>query len=50
MHVSMERGMRIISAVKRGLSLSVYDVVRILRGRWCDMIVLNIHVPTENKM
>jgi hypothetical protein len=20
-----------------------------LRGRWCDIIVLNIHVPTEDK-
>jgi hypothetical protein len=22
----------------------------ILRGRWCDIIVLNIHVPTEDKI
>jgi hypothetical protein len=21
----------------------------ILRGRWCDIIVLNVHVPTEDK-
>jgi hypothetical protein len=21
----------------------------ILRGRWCDVIVLNMHAPTENK-
>jgi hypothetical protein len=21
----------------------------ILRGRWCDIIVLNIHAPTEDK-
>jgi hypothetical protein len=21
----------------------------ILRGRWCDIIVLNVHAPTENK-
>jgi hypothetical protein len=20
-----------------------------LRGRWCDIIVLNVHAPTENK-
>jgi hypothetical protein len=22
----------------------------ILRGRWCDIIVLNVHAPTENKI
>jgi hypothetical protein len=22
----------------------------ILRGCWCDIIVLNVHVPTENKI
>jgi hypothetical protein len=22
----------------------------ILRGRWCDIIVLNVHVPTEDKI
>jgi hypothetical protein len=22
----------------------------ILRGRWCDIIVLNIHAPTEDKI
>jgi hypothetical protein len=22
----------------------------ILRGRWCDIIVLNVQVPTENKI
>jgi hypothetical protein len=32
---------RIISAVKR--------VELILRGRWCHIIVLNIHAPTEDK-
>jgi hypothetical protein len=21
----------------------------ILRGRWCDIIVLNVHAPTEDK-
>jgi hypothetical protein len=22
----------------------------ILRGRWCDIIVLNVHAPTEDKI
>jgi hypothetical protein len=22
----------------------------ILRGRWCDIIVLNVHAPTEEKI
>jgi hypothetical protein len=22
----------------------------ILRGRWCDIVVLNVHAPTENKI
>jgi hypothetical protein len=22
----------------------------ILRGRWCDIIVLNVHAPTKNEM
>jgi hypothetical protein len=22
----------------------------ILRGHWCDIIVLNVHAPTEDKM
>jgi hypothetical protein len=22
----------------------------IMRGRWCDIIVLNVHVPTEDKI
>jgi hypothetical protein len=22
----------------------------ILRGRWCDIIILNVHAPTEDKI
>jgi hypothetical protein len=52
----MERGMRIIfvhkriiSAVKRVEFFSDRMSYIILRGRWCHIIVLNIHAPTEDK-
>jgi hypothetical protein len=40
---------RIVSAVKRGKFISdgVSNVV--LRGRWCNIIVLNLHAPSEEK-
>jgi exonuclease III len=40
---------RIISAVKRVESVSDKMSHIILRGRWCHIIVLNVHVPTEDK-
>jgi hypothetical protein len=40
---------RIISAVKRGESVSDRMSYIILRGRWCHIIVLNVHAPTEDK-
>jgi hypothetical protein len=40
---------RIISAVKRGEFVSDRMSYIILRGRWCHIIVLNIHAPTEDK-
>jgi hypothetical protein len=40
---------RIISAVKRVEFVSDRMSYIILRGRWCNIIVLNIHVPTEDK-
>jgi hypothetical protein len=40
---------RIISAVKRDEFLSDRMSYIILRGRWCRIIVLNIHAPTEDK-
>jgi exonuclease III len=40
---------RIISAVKRVEFVSDRMSYIILRGRWCHIIVLNIHVPTEDK-
>jgi hypothetical protein len=46
----MERGMRIISAVKREQFISDRMSYIILRCRWCDIIVLNIHAPTEDKI
>jgi hypothetical protein len=40
---------RMISAVKRVEFVSDRMPYIILRGRWCHVIVLNIHAPTENK-
>jgi hypothetical protein len=41
---------RIISAVKRVEFVSDRMPYIILRGRWSDIIVLNIHAPTEDKI
>jgi hypothetical protein len=40
---------RIISAVKRVEFTSDRMSYIILRGRWCHIIVLNVHAPTEDK-
>jgi hypothetical protein len=40
---------RIISAVKRAEFVSDRMPYIILRGRWCHIIVLNVHAPTEDK-
>jgi hypothetical protein len=40
---------RIISAVKRVQFVSDRMSYIILRGRWCHIIVLNVHAPTEDK-
>jgi hypothetical protein len=40
---------RIISAVKRVWFVSDRMSYTILRGRWCHIIVLNVHAPTEDK-
>jgi hypothetical protein len=40
---------RIISAVKRVEFVSDRMSYITLRGRWCHVIVLNVHVPTEDK-
>jgi hypothetical protein len=40
---------RIISAVMRVESVSDRMSYIILRGRWCHIIVLNVHAPTEDK-
>jgi hypothetical protein len=58
---SVERGMRImsgffihkriISAIKKvdfGSDRMSYENI-IIRGHWCDVIVLNVHAPTEEK-
>jgi hypothetical protein len=39
---------RIISAVKRVEFVSDRMSYIILRGRWCHIIVLNVHAPTED--
>jgi hypothetical protein len=40
---------RIISAVKRVEFVSDRMSYIILSGRWCHIIVLNVHAPTEDK-
>jgi exonuclease III len=41
---------KIISAVKRVGFVSDRMSYIMLRGRWCHIIVLNVHVPTEDKI
>jgi hypothetical protein len=41
---------RITSAVKKAEFVSDRMSYIILRGRRCDIIVLNVHAPTENKI
>ena len=36
---------RIVSAVKRVEFVSD----RVLRGRWCNIVVLNVHTPSEDR-
>jgi hypothetical protein len=40
---------RIISAVKRVEFFSDRMSYTTLKGRWCDIIVMNMHAPTEDK-
>jgi hypothetical protein len=40
---------RIMSAVKRAEFVSDRISYIILRGCWCNIIVLNVHAPTEDK-
>jgi hypothetical protein len=40
---------RIISAIKRVKSVCDRMSYITLKGRWCDIIVLNVHAPTEDK-
>jgi hypothetical protein len=39
-----------MSAVKRVEFVSDRMTYIILRGRWCNSIVLNVHVPSEDKI
>jgi hypothetical protein len=41
---------RIISAVKRVELVRNAMSYIVLRGRWCHVIVLNVHAPTEEKI
>jgi hypothetical protein len=41
---------RIIPAVKRTEFINDRISHIILRERWCDIIVLNVHVPTEDRI
>ena len=38
---------RIVSAFKRVEFVSDKMPYRVLRGRWCTIIVLNVHAPSE---
>jgi hypothetical protein len=40
---------RIVSAVRRVEFISDRMSYITLRGRWCDIIVLNVHTPCEDK-
>jgi len=40
---------RILSAVKRTEFVSDRMSYIVLRGRWCNIIVLNVHAPSEEK-
>jgi exonuclease III len=40
---------KIISAVRRAEFVSNRMSYITLKGRWCDIIVLNVHAPTEDK-
>jgi hypothetical protein len=39
-----------MSAVKRVAYVSDWMSYILLKGRWCDIIVLNVHAPTEDKI
>jgi hypothetical protein len=41
---------RIVSAMKREEFASDRISYVILRGRWCDVIVLNVHAPTKDNI
>jgi hypothetical protein len=40
---------RIISAVERVEFVNDRMSYMILRGRWCQVVVLNVHAPSEDK-
>ena len=40
---------RIVSAVKRVEFVNDRVSYIVLRGRWCNIIVMNVHAPSEEK-
>ena len=40
---------RIVSVVKRAEFVSDRVSYTVLRGQWCNIIVLNVHAPNEEK-
>ena len=45
----MQKEIKIVSVVKRIQLVSDWMSYIILRGRWCNIIVLNVHAPSEVK-
>ena len=41
---------RIVSAVKRVEFVSDRLLYTVLRGRWCNIIRVNVHAPSEEKV
>jgi hypothetical protein len=41
---------RTVSAVKRGEFVSDVMSYIVLRGRWCNIIILKLHAPTDEKI
>jgi hypothetical protein len=48
-HFSLEKGKKIMSEIKKVEFVSDNTSCVLLRGRWCDITVLKVRAPTEDK-